>query len=596
LFQYPYVFMAREYTPCESHHKERAMETRGLTGAEALLRVLGAMGVEKIFASPGSEWSPVWEYLAKPYGAGEIPAYVSSRHEEIAVGMASGYAKATGKLPAVMIHTTVGGLHATMALRAAVHERVPMVVLCGESVGFGEVPGPDPGQQWLRVLTDLGGPARLVEPSVKWSFGLNASALLPATIARACQLAVAPPQGPTFVSIPMEHLFETMSGNAPVAAMPRPPAASPEAIEELARVLVDAANPVIVTEEVGRSPRAVEHLVALAELLGAPVVEGWHPSYVNFPRNHPLYGGVGPLAHLAPYLEEADVAFLLAAVAPWHPPSAAPGPSTKVAVLSDAPLHPRLAFWGYRADTMATGDVETSLALLLERVRGAIPAGRRADRIEAWRVRHEKDRRTRREAAAAAGAGPAVETRWVVHELNQILPAGAIVVDETITHRLEINRGLESLAPGQFIEGSYGGLGTGLGTALGVKAAAPDRPVIQLIGDGSFNYNPVLAAFGCAQEHGLPFLVVMFNNSGYLSQKRGIPEHYPQGWAVTSKTFVGTSIAPAPDYAAIARAFDGYGERVESPDQVRPALRRGLDAVAGGRLALVDMRLEPINP
>jgi acetolactate synthase-1/2/3 large subunit len=573
------------------------METRGLTGAESLLRVLARMGVERIFASPGSEWSPVWEYLAKPYSDGEIPVYLSSRHEEIAVAMASGYAKATGKLPAIMIHTTVGGLHATMALRAALHERVPMVVLCGESVGFGEVPGPDPGQQWLRVLTDMGGPARLVEPCVKWSFGLNASAILPATIARACQLAMAPPQGPVFVSVPMEHLFETMTSDTPAAAgLPRAPAASPDAIEELARLLVDAANPVIVTEEVGRSVRAVEHLVALAELLGAPVVEGWHPSYVNFPRTHPLYGGVGPLAHLAPYLGEADLLFLLAAVAPWHPPSAAPGPSTKVAVLSDAPLHPHLPFWGYRADTVATGDVETSLALLVERVRRSVPAGKRADRIEAWRVRHEKDRQARREAGAASGSREVIETRWVVHELNQVVSPDTVVVDETITHRLEINRGLESLRPGQFVEGSYGGLGTGLGTALGVKAALPERTVISLIGDGAFNYNPALAAFGFAQEHGTPILVVMFNNSGYLSQKRGIPEHYPDGYAVKSRTFVGTSITPSPDYAAIARAFDGYGEKVEAPGQVRPALRRGLEAVARGHVALLDMTLEPINP
>jgi acetolactate synthase-1/2/3 large subunit len=119
--------------------------------------------------------------------------------------------------------------------------------------------------------------------------------------------------------------------------------------------------------------------------------------------------------------------------------------------------------------------------------------------------------------------------------------------------------------------------------------------VVQLIGDGSFNYNPVLAAFGCAQEHGLPFLVVMFNNSGYLSQKRGIPEHYPEGYAVKARTFVGTSIAPAPDYAAVARAFNGYGEKVDRPDQVRPALLRALSAVGQGQVALLDMRLPPIN-
>src|ERR1035437_2174272 len=119
------------------------IETKGLTGAQTLLRVLGGMGVERIFASPGSEWSPVWEALAAPAEENlRIPLYLSSRHEEIAVSMASGYAKATGRLPAVMIHTTVGALHASMALRAALHEQVPMVVLAGASVGFGAEDGP----------------------------------------------------------------------------------------------------------------------------------------------------------------------------------------------------------------------------------------------------------------------------------------------------------------------------------------------------------------------------------------------------------------------------------------------------------------------
>src|SRR5258708_22571712 len=98
------------------------------------------MGVERIFASPGSDWAPLWEGLAKPYAAGEVPEYISSRHEETAIGMASGYAKATGKLPAVVLHTTVGALHATLGLRAALHERIPMVVTAGECVSLAAAP------------------------------------------------------------------------------------------------------------------------------------------------------------------------------------------------------------------------------------------------------------------------------------------------------------------------------------------------------------------------------------------------------------------------------------------------------------------------
>src|SRR3990172_7835211 len=108
-------------------------DVKGLSGAEAFLHLLAGLGIDRIFASPGSEWSPVWEYLAKPYPADAgIPIYLSARHEEIAVGMASGYAKASGKLPAVMLHTTVGALHASMAMRGALHEHIPMVVFAGE--------------------------------------------------------------------------------------------------------------------------------------------------------------------------------------------------------------------------------------------------------------------------------------------------------------------------------------------------------------------------------------------------------------------------------------------------------------------------------
>src|SRR5262245_43864202 len=178
-----------------------------MIGAEAILRALGAMGVERIFASPGSDWAPLWEALARPHAPGEVPEYVPVRHEETAVAMASGYSKATGKLPAVVLHTTVGTLHAAMALRIAKHERVPMVVMAGESTTFSESPTFKAGRQWLRLLTDVGGPARLAEPSVKWSFGLNSSLLLAQTLQRACQLAMGAPRGPVFVAASVEMLL-----------------------------------------------------------------------------------------------------------------------------------------------------------------------------------------------------------------------------------------------------------------------------------------------------------------------------------------------------------------------------------------------------
>ncbi|MBI3001357.1 MAG: hypothetical protein HYY46_23330 [Deltaproteobacteria bacterium] len=572
------------------------IETKGFTGAQTLLRVLAGMGVDRIFASPGSEWSPVWEALAEPPPKNEsVPLYLTSRHEEIAVGMASGYAKATGKLPAVMIHTTVGALHASMALRGALHEQVPMVVVTGESIGFGEDEGPDPGAQWVGHLADLGGPARLVDRVVKWSFGVNTKSILPATVQRACQLAMAAPRGPVFVSVPMEYLFEKMTKNPPSPLGPAPaPTANAGGIQELADLLLGAKNPVIISEEAGRSVKIVERMVELAEMLGAPVIETRSTGYLNFPRNHPLHGGYDPQE----YLQEADAVFLLGAMVPWHPPSKGPGPGVKVAVLDENPLRAELPYWGFKVDLCLTGEVESSLEQLIERVKKGLSKGNSglAERAKKWRQRYEERKRRWSEEALSFQDKKPIDTRWVMYELNQVLPADAMIVEETITHRLALHRYVDKLKPGSFFAGSIGGLGTGLGTALGVKAAAPKRPVICLIGDGSFNYDPGLAAMGFCQEHQMPIMIVIFNNYGYLSQKSGIPRYFPNGWAVKNKNFVGISITPSPDYSVLPRAFDGYGEKVEEPGEVRKALERGLKAVAAGQVVLIDIRLEPVNP
>ncbi len=558
-----------------------------------MLRVLAKMGVEKIFASPGSEWSPVWEALAEP-GVEGMPQYLSTRHEEVAVGMASGYAKATGKLPAVMIHTTVGSLHATMGMRGAIREQVPMVVFSGESIGYGEDEGPDPGGQWVGHLSNIGGPAKLVEQTVKWSFGVNNKAILPATIQRACQLAMAAPKGPTFVSLSMEHLFDKMIKDVPGDLGFAPGAtADAKGIEELTNLLAGAKNPVIVTEDSGRTEKSVHCLVEIAELLGCAVVETRSTGALNFPRTHPLHSGYDPRKALA----NADAILLLAVIAPWHPASATPSPGATVAILDENPLRHDMPYYGYQADLCLTGEIESSLEHLLAALKKKVSsndASRKQRAEEIGRKNNAQRKAWRDEALALANQKP-MDTRWVAHEVSQVLPADAMVVEETITHRLAVHRYFDALKPGSYFAGCVGGLGTGLSTALGVKSANPKRPVVCLIGDGSFNYDPVPGVYGAAQEHNLPVLTVMFNNQGYLSQKSGIPKYYPDGWAVTSKNFSGLHIAPCPEYSQIIKAFDGYGEKVEEPGEVRKAVERGLRAVAGGQSALLDIRLKPVE-
>ena len=212
-------------------------------------------------------------------------------------------------------------------------------------------------------------------------------------------------------------------------------------------------------------------------------------------------------------------------------------------------------------------------------------------RRDSWAAIHQARRQNWREAALACKDETPIDPGWLCYEINRNLPSDALVVEETITSRQAIFQQLDSLQAGGYVSGLSGGLGLAMGIALGAKCAAPDRPVIALIGDGSFNYNPVVAAFGFGQEYHRPTLTVVFNNQGYASMKYGTEQLYPQGWAVQTDTFYGAPIKPRPDYAALVRAFDGHGETVEDPNQIGPALQRGLHAIGQGKAALIDVVL-----
>ena len=350
-------------------------------------------------------------------------------------------------------------------------------------------------------------------------------------------------------------------------------------LDELAHHLATARRPLIITEEAGRDPAAVRALVALAERLGAPVAEAWQPYYINFPREHPLYAGVVS-DDMEALVGDSDVVLLAEAVLPWHPPSSLPRPGTKVFAIGEDPLRSHLPYWGFKTDMVVPGEIKSTL----ERLLGRLPPGAPRERV------FQKNNVPNAEAESR------ISNAWVAQELNAVLPQDAIVVNETITHRLELLRRLTKLQPGGFYEASFGGLGTGLATALGVKHAHPRRTVICTIGDGAFHYNPVVASFGAAQELELGIVVLLFNNAGYLSQKTDVVTNYPHGAAVRSGWFAGTSITPAPDYSKLAQAYGGWGEKVEQPAELRAALKRALEQAAQGRLALLDIVLAPVKP
>ncbi len=551
-------------------------------GGEAVLVAFRRLGMDYILSSPGSEWGPVWEALARQKLSNQPgPRFVETWHENLAVNMASGYTLMTGRPQAVLLHAGVGLLHGAMGILSAFQGEVPMVVMSGESVSLGEDPDLPIEPQWYGGLS-VGGPERLVEPMVKFARAVASPFTLHESIVRAGELAARSPRGPVYLSVPLEHMLHRWTPPADARQVAPAPKQQPHADElaKIAGLLRQARKPVIVAEASGRDPAAFMALVALAERGAIPVIGGINSWFANFPTDHPLWLGIGEYGALA----EADLVLLVGGRAPWYPPHRRPTAGTIVAI-HDNPIKAHMVYQNLHADHYLEGDIATSLNLLT----AAMPTAADAARRQRWQRAHESYLATRGaeqdEARAQAGIDPVA----LAAALGEALPPDAIVVDETITAHPIVRRHLNFTRPQSYFR-VFGGLGQGLGTALGVKLAAPRRPVVLVTGDGGFLYNPIVQALGAAKAHGLPILAVVFNNRRYEAMRQGHVHHYPAGVSVGADLFYGVHIA-GPDFAQFAKPFGAYGRTVERHGELAAALTEAQAAVADGKTAILNVAI-----
>jgi acetolactate synthase-1/2/3 large subunit len=564
-----------------------AMGSNEFDGGEAILAAFRRLGTDYILSSPGSEWGPVWEALARQkLNHTPGPRFIETWHENLAVNMATGYTLMTGKPQAVMLHAGVGLLHGAMGILSALQADVPMLVMSGESVSLGEDPDLAIEPQWYGGLS-VGGPERLVGSFVKHARAVASPFTLHESVIRAMELAARPPLAPVYLNVPLEHMLHGWTPPAQPRAVPPAPKlqAPPDQIAGIAALLRQAKNPVIVTEASGRDPAAFAALVELAETLAIPVIGGNNMAFANFPTDHPLWLGVAEYDALP----AADLVLLVGGRAPWYPPHRRPTPGAIVSI-HDTPLKTHMVYQNLHADHYLEGDIATALRLLTAAAR---PSGVDADAIAARRQRWAKAREaylaTRRgeqeQARAAAGIDPVA----LCASLARALPPEAIIVDETITAHPIVRRHLDFTRPQSYFR-VFGGLGQGLGVALGAKLATADRPVVLVAGDGGFLYNPVIQALGAAKAHGLPILAVVFNNGRYQAMKQGHVHHYPAGVSVGADLFYGVHI-DGPDYAEFAKPFGAYGRKVERLDALDAALPEALAALAAGRSAILNVAI-----
>ena len=535
-------------------------------GKHLFLQSLVSQGVRYVFGNPGTTESPLLDTLpAYP----QID-YVLALHEGVAVGMADGYALATGQASVVNVHVAAGLGNALGMVFNALEGRSPVVVTAGEPDGRLRLREPLLSQDLVAMAA----------PLTKWSVRAERAAELPLLLYRAFKIAQEPPSGPVFVALPMD-VMEEKSDVSPLpparpCALARP---DPAAVDEAADLLLAARNPVIVCGAGVFRARAQGELVALAELLGAPVWNTLLTSTVNFPMNHPHFRGelADNSAEIGRRLGEPDAVLLVGGhffrEVFYTPPPPWPDGA---AVIQIEPAPESLArnypvTVGLAADPKAT--LRELHAALSSRGTEPFRAASTARSKKLARLKAREQRKFQARVRERWDARPMTPARFAA-ELKPALPPEVVVVSEVNTGRADLVRTIPFERSGDYYGSRGGGIGQGLPGALGYRLAHPDRPLLAISGDGSALYS--IQALWTAARYRLPVVFAILNNRAYQIVKNNL-DRYRDFFGVEGERECPQLDLTGPDidYAGLARGFGVPARRIEDPAELTPAVREG---------------------
>jgi benzoylformate decarboxylase len=416
-------------------------------------------------------------------------------------------------------------------------------------------------------------------------------------VRRAFKTAMEPPQGPVFLSLPLDVLDD----EADVEIVPTTYThwrgrVDPGAMAEVARLLLAAARPMVMAGDSIALAEAQAELAAVAEALGAPIFE-CYASEFNVSSKHPLY--VGSVNFVSPgpvraALEGCDA--LLVAGAPlfrliFPDPEQSPLPAGCRVVQID--IDGAELGKNFTPDLALLADPRAALAELAEQIRrqrtpaqAAVAEARAAqigERTRAQRARYWEDARKTWDAKPIAASR-------LMHEIRHAIPDDALVFAEAITNAPHLAAALSPTAPGRMMRSRGGGIGPGLPGTLGAALARPERKVVGVCSDGAAMYS--ITALWTAAHHRIPATFVMLNNGAYRILKLNMVEYL--GAAARGRKFVAMDLTdPELRFDRMAESMGVPGRRVESPDDLAPALR---EALAHDGPSLVDVVMESPVP
>ena len=535
-----------------------------LYGRQAFVELLISEGVTHLFGNPGTTELPIMQALPDYPGL----KFILGLQESVVMGMADGYARASRQLTAVNVHVAPGLGNAMGALYNAKFSGSPVILTAGQQ---------EQGHGLLEPLLydDL---TSMAAPLVKWSIEVTRLQDLPRIMRRAAKIAMTPPTGPVFISLPGDILNEIaeidMGQSVRIDHRVRP---SDKSLDELANALLSAKNPVIISGQELSSQQAFVDASALASLLGAGVFQESVPFSATFPTSHPQYLGMLTRSqeNVRKTLDPFDLVLCLGAdllrMSVYSPVEPLPNHSRV--------LHLSERSWelgkNYRTELALQANVCETLSVLLPLLRSRIDtkykeqAQIRAKALEQqnWSVTRDK---LATQVLTQSSMRPMSASTFVMHITNQLTP-DVIVVEEALTSTQSLPQYLHQHYPDSFFGLASGGLGFAIPGAVGVSMAKPGRPVVAIVGDGSAMYG--IQGLWSAAHFKLPITYVIANNKGYRIIKERLVSM--QG----SDRFIGMDMNdPAINYCQLAQSMGMGSIKVSDPADLDAALKAGIQS------------------
>jgi acetolactate synthase-1/2/3 large subunit len=570
-------------------------------GSDFMTDVLKSLGFEYICANPGSSFRGLHESVIN-YGGNRNPEFITCCHEESSVAMAQGYAKIEGKPACVFAHGTVGLQHAAMALYNAYCDRTPVYMVIGNAV---DAASRRPGVEWEHSVQDA---AAMVRDFVKWDD-------LPASLqhfgesaVRAYKIAMTPPMMPVLLVADLdlqENAYPEAWPRIPKLALARPPQGDSGSVAEVAKVLVDAQNPVLIAGRVARTPAGMKALVELAETLQAPVID--QNERMNFPSRHPLNqsssrGLVGQ-ADVIVGLELTDFWGTVHSFRDQVHKSARrlTKPNAKLVSITTGDLYIKSNYQDFErypeVDVAIAADAEETLPALTEAVKRLLTGDRRRafqERGAKLAAAHQKALDAARvEASYAWDASPVSTARMAAELWAQIKDKDWSLVSGAggwPSRLWTFDKHYQHI-------GGAGGAGVGYGAPASLGAALANRKhgrlSVTIQNDGDLMYAP--GVLWTAAHHKIPLLSVMHNNRAYHMEVMHIQRMANRHQRGIENVGIGTTLVdPNIDYATVARGMGVYAEGpILEAKNLGPAIQRALAVVEKGEPALVDVVTQP---